>query len=372
MRYKDWDYLSGEISGSLGDLGTFLPYVIGAIVIGGLDATGVLFGFGLMYLFAAWFYRMPMPVQPMKIIGAAVIIHHLSQGEIAAAGLMTALALLFLAFTGLAEKLSRITPVSITYGIQAGLGLSLALLGIKYIRTDLALGLIILLIMLLLFNNRKLPSSIVAVAGGTILAFILHPTLTFPHIAIGFHLPQATWPQWVDFGRGFTLAFLPQLPLTLTNSVLVTAALAKNLYPDHSARVTENNLCLTLGLGNLLTTPLGGFPMCHGSGGLAAHYRFGGRTGLTLVIIGILLILTAVLLGPASVDFLKIIPQPVLGGLLFYSGVDLIRGSNNIEGAGARFAFVVVLITTVAVNPAIAFLAGVLLVFLLKREWVRI
>ncbi|MDD3269731.1 MAG: putative sulfate/molybdate transporter [Syntrophomonadaceae bacterium] len=372
MQHKNWNYFTDEISGSLGDLGTFLPYIIGAIVIGGLDATGVLLSFGLMYIFTAWFYRMPMPVQPMKIIGAAVIIHHLSQGEIAAAGLMTAFTLFFLALTGLAEKLSRITPAAITYGIQAGLGLSLAILGIKFIRSDLTLGLPILLIMLLLFDNKKLPASIIAVVGGTILAFILHPALNFPDVTIGFYLPQFTWPQMMDFQRGFALAFLPQIPLTLTNSILLTAVLAKDLYPDQSKRVTEKNLCLTLGIGNLLAMPLGGFPMCHGSGGLAAHYRFGGRTGLTLIIIGVFLFLTAVLLGPAGVDFLKLIPQPVLGGLLFFSGVDLIRGVNKIESPDSRFTFAVVVVATLAVNPAIALLAGVLLVFLLQRKWIRI
>jgi len=30
---------------------------------------------------------------------------------------------------------------------------------------------------------------------------------------------------------------------------------------------------------NLTSVPFGGFPMCHGSGGLAAQYRFGARTG---------------------------------------------------------------------------------------------
>ncbi|MDD2621132.1 MAG: putative sulfate/molybdate transporter [Syntrophomonadaceae bacterium] len=372
MMYKDWDYLSGEISGSLGDLGTFLPYIIAAIVIGGLDATGVLFCFGLMYIFTAWYYKMPMPVQPMKIIAAAVILHNLSKGEIAAAGFMTALTLLILALTGWAGKLSRFIPAAITFGIQAGLGFSLAILGIKLIRTDLPLGLTILLIILLLFNNRKLPSSLIAVVGGTILAFMLHPALSFPNITLGFYLPQLSMPQWADFQQGFTLAYLPQLPLTLTNSVLVTAVLAKNLYPDRSERVNENSLCLTLGIGNLIAIPLGGFPMCHGSGGLAAHYRFGGRTGLTLVIIGFILLLTAVLLGPNGVALLKVIPEPVLGGLLFYSGVDLIRGVKNIESSDSRFAFVIVVIATLAVNPAVAFLTGVLLTFLLKKEWVKI
>ena len=272
----------GELSGSIGDLGTFLPYIIGAITIGGLDTTGVLFTFGIMYIVTGWYYRIPIPVQPMKVMGAAILVHQLTAGEIAAAGLLMGITLLFLAISGLVEKLAQLTPQSVTAGIQVGLGISLAILGVKFIQDDLTLGLIIALGMLFLFSFKKLPVAIIAVVGGTILAFLLHPELSFPRLSAGFYLPNFTFPEWKDFGRGFTLAYLPQLPLTLTNAVLVTVALAHNLFPNESSRVNEKNLCISLGLGNLIAMPLGGFPMCHGSGGLAAHYRFGARTPLHL------------------------------------------------------------------------------------------
>ncbi|MEN6350416.1 MAG: putative sulfate/molybdate transporter [Syntrophomonas sp.] len=371
MGIKSFEQLSGEISGSIGDLGTFLPYIIGVIIIGGMDATGVLVTFGLMYIFTAWFYRMPMPVQPMKIIGAAVIIHHLTPGEVAAAGLMMGLTLLFFALTGLVEKLAGLTPAAVTFGIQAGLGISLAALGIKYIKTDFILGLIVLLLILLLSNNKKFPASIIGVVGGTLLAFFLHPELSLPSVSWGIHMPHLVWPQWADFNRGFTLGFLPQLPLTLTNSVLVSAVLAHELYPERSQRATEKNLCLTLGIGNLIAVPLGGFAMCHGSGGLTAHYRFGGRTGLTLVIIGSLLLLTGIFLGPAGVKLLKIIPQPVLGCLLFYSGVDLVRGVKDLGNKDSMFIFAVVLVSSITINPAIGFAAGLFLTLLVKKGWVK-
>ncbi len=364
--------ISKEISGSIGDLGTFLPYVIGAITIAGLDATGVLLMFGLMYIFTGCFYRIPVPVQPMKIIGAAILIHHLTAGEVAAAGLMMAVALLFLGITGLVDKLARLTPESVTYGIQAGLGVSLALLGLDFIKTDPFLGLIVLLLMLFLFASHRIPASIVGVVGGTILAFIIHPGLSFPELSPGFNLPSLTLPQWADFNRGFTHAFLPQLPLTLTNSILVTAALAHNLYPDKAERVSPKNLCLTLGIGNIIAVPLGGYVMCHGSGGLAAHHRFGGRSGLTTIIMGVFLLLTGIILGPSGVDLLGVIPRAVLGSLLFYSGIDLLMGVKELKEKKQVYAFIIVVIVSVAVNPAIAFLAGLPLVYCLNRGWVKI
>lgn len=371
MHLKKFNNLSGELSGSIGDLGTFLPYAIGVITIGGFDATGVLFMFGLMYIVTGWYYQIPVPVQPMKVMGAAVLVHHLSAGEVAAAGLLMGLTLLFLAVSGLVEKLAQITPQSVTAGIQVGLGISLAMLGITFIQDDLVLGLTMVIVMFFLFRFPKLPTAIIAVVGGTLLAFLIHPGLTLPHLSAGFHLPHFMLPQWKDFSRGFTMAYLPQLPLTLTNSVLVTATLAHELFPHQSKRVNEKNLCISLGIGNLIAMPLGGFAMCHGSGGLAAHYRFGARTGLSVIIIGIFLLVTAVILGPSGVDLLGVIPRAVLGGLLFFSGIDLIKSGEYGEGQ-AKYPFIITVIISVAVNPAIAFIAGCALVFFLNKGWMKI
>jgi len=363
--------LRGELAGSIGDLGTLLPYIISGITIAGLNTTGVFVMFGLMYLFTAWFYRVPVPVQPMKVIGAAIIVQHLTPGEVAATGIMIGAILLILSFSGIVERITRVIPRSVTLGVQAGLGISLCLLGISLVEEDWLLGAIILIVMLLLFNNKKLPASIVALFGGTALAFALHPELTFPVLQWEINLPHLIIPQWQDFYRGFCLGVLPQLPLTITNSVLVTAVLASQLLPETSGRVTDKNLCFTLGLGNLIAAPLGGYPMCHGSSGLAAHYRFGGRTGLTIAIIGIILLFIGVFLGSSGLQLLQIIPSAVLGGMLFFSGIDLVRAA-KIEDTNDTFCFIVVLVLSIAVNPAIGLVTGIPLALLLQKGWIKI
>ncbi|MGI5921582.1 MAG: putative sulfate/molybdate transporter [Syntrophomonadaceae bacterium] len=363
--------ISGELAGSIGDLGTLLPYLIGGITIAGLDSTGVFVMFGLMYLFTAWFYRVPVPVQPMKVIGAAIIVHHLTPGEVAASGIMMGALLLIISFSGIIERIARITPQSVTFGIQAGLGVSLCLLGIKLVEKDWLLGAIILIIMLFLLNNKRLPASIVALFGGTALAFALHPELTLPVLKWGINMPHWLIPTAHDFYRGFYLGVLPQFPLTITNSVLVTAVLASQLLPETSSRVTDKNLCFTLGVGNILAAPMGGYPMCHGSGGLAAHYRFGGRTWLCITFIGLVLLFIGIFLGASGLSLLQIVPSAVLGGMLFYSGIDLIRPV-KVAGNDETFCFVIVLILSVAINPAIAFVAGIPLAVLQKRGWIKI
>lgn len=360
-----------ELAGSLGDLGTLLPFVIGAITFASLDTTSVLFTFGAMYLFTAWFYRLPIPVQPMKVIGAAILVQHLTAGEIAASGLLTGLFLLAIALTGIINRIASFTPKSVTMGIQSGLGVSLAMLGVKMVNTDRLLGIIILLTMLVLLSNRRLPASVVALVGGTMLAFVMHPQLNAPTLRWGISLPHLIIPAWSDYYRGFFQAFLPQFPLTLANSVLVTSILASQLFPLQAERVNYRNLCLTLAIGNLIAAPLGGIPLCHGSGGLAAHYRFGARTAMSTVFIGVLLILVAILLGSSGLQIMQMIPSAVLGGLLFYSGLDLVRPIAG-EDLKEMFVFAAVLILSVAINPGIAFLVGVPLQWILQKGLITI
>lgn len=54
-----------EVSGVLGDLGTLLPLMLGAIAMVGLAPAPVLGGFAIFYVVTAVYYPLPIPVQPM-------------------------------------------------------------------------------------------------------------------------------------------------------------------------------------------------------------------------------------------------------------------------------------------------------------------
>jgi sulfate permease, SulP family len=105
-------------------------------------------------------------------------------------------------------------------------------------------------------------------------------------VTLGLHLPQPILPTWPDLVRGVEIAVLPQIPLTLTNDIIVTSTVAHQLFPKEQHRVTVRRISLTTGLGNLLTAPFGGYLMCHGASGLAGHYRFGARTATAPLLIG--------------------------------------------------------------------------------------
>jgi hypothetical protein len=53
-----------EASGACGDLGTFIPHVVGAMTVAGLAPAGVLFGFSAFLISTGLFYGLPLPVQP--------------------------------------------------------------------------------------------------------------------------------------------------------------------------------------------------------------------------------------------------------------------------------------------------------------------
>src|SRR3954452_8137981 len=85
-----------EVSGACGDLGTFIPHVIGAITVAGLAPVGVLFGFALFLIATGLFYGLPLPVQPMKAVSAVILTDGLRPAEVAAAGVILGFVLLVL------------------------------------------------------------------------------------------------------------------------------------------------------------------------------------------------------------------------------------------------------------------------------------
>lgn len=360
-----------ELSGSMGDLGTLLPHLLAVITVAGLSSTSVFMGFGLFYLFSGWFYGIPMAVQPMKAATAAILVQDLTVGEIAAAGIVIGAVLLIIGLSGLINWIARLTPDSVTGGIQVGLGISLAILGIKMVAGEPWLGILTLLMMLVLLFRYQNIAALAVLFLGTAVSLLYYGD-GLPSLSLGLHLPEVVIPALSDFKRGTLMVVLPQLPLTLTNAVLVTSLISRDLYPAKHEKLSEKNLCLTMGGANLLIAPLGGYMMCHGSGGVVAHHRYGARTPKAIYMIGIILLLFGLLLGDDALVVLRLIPEAVLGCLLFYSGIDLAMSTRNFAVKNDRFMLLIVAVLTIAVNPAVAFISGIVIDQADRRRWIKI
>jgi predicted benzoate:H+ symporter BenE len=362
-----------EVAGAVGDLGTFLPHIIGAITVAGMAPTGIFTSFGLFYLLAGAFYGVPIGVQPMKAASAVLLIVPMTPPQVAGAGLVLG-ALFFLAgISGLITRLARLLPPEVAAGIQLGLGFSLGGLGLRLLQEQIWLGVTVSLVTLLLLGNQRLPAALAALAVGIVLAQVSGTGAPWPQLTIGLHLPVLVWPRWEDVVQGTQLAVIPQIPLTLTNAVIVTAAVSRQLLPQRAQRVTERNLAITTGLGNLLAAPFGGYPMCHGAGGLAGHYRFGARTATAPLLIGLAFLALGILVGDGALALLALIPAAVLGSLLFFSGVELALAAAPHRFASDAWAVVLVIaVVSVAVSPAVAFVAGWALAAAVRRGLVRL
>jgi MFS superfamily sulfate permease-like transporter len=173
-----------------------------------------------------------------------------------------------------------------------------------------------------------------------------------------------------DFVLGALFLALPQLPLTLGNAVIATAEENNRLFPDR--RLNENTLSTSTGILNLFGSAVGGVPMCHGAGGMAGHIRFGARTGGATVILGLILLVVALFFSSSVQTLFAIFPPSVLGVILFLTGAQLALGSCDLsENKGERFITLITAAFTVW-NVGLAFVAGILGVYLHKRGLLRL
>lgn len=293
----------------------------------------------VVYILSGIYYRIPMPVQPLKAVAAIAIAGALDAGIISAAAIWMSLILMVLALTGLAKYLSRLFCQPIIRGIQFGVGLMLMKSALKlmtysdtgFIRSSrfpiLSVILVVLCVLsvlsILIFSSGKKfsHSSALTIIFVIVLGIVCWRANAAELTLLHFPAMSVSLPTLDNFQKAFWLLVLPQIPLTLGNAVIATKNVADTYFPNRSKKVTERALCLSMGLTNLIAGFAGAMPVCHGSGGLTAHYSFGARAGGASIIIGAVCLALAVTFGTSAAKILKLIPFPVLGAMLFYVGL---------------------------------------------------
>ncbi len=349
-----------ELAGAFGDIGTDLPLIIGMILAAGLDSASVLVMFGLMQVFTAVAYGMPMAVQPLKAVAVIVITQHIAPELLYGGGLAIGVAMLVLTLSGGIDWLARVVPRAVVRGLQLGLGLQLALIALRdYVQRDGARGYVLaaaaFVIVIALLGNRRFPPALFVIGLGIVyaIAFNLDPAQIAA--GTGFSLPTVHRLSLSDIVSGFILLAIPQIPLSLGNSVLATRQIAEDLFPER--RITVRKLGLTYAAMNLVNPWLGGVPTCHGSGGLAGHYTFGARTGGSLIIYGSIYLAIGLFFAGVFQQTVQVFPLPMLGVLLLFEGLalmSLVRG----EAVGRWEFFVVLIVGLIAVGLPYGYAIG--------------
>jgi MFS superfamily sulfate permease-like transporter len=363
-----------EWAGAFGDVGTLIPFVVAYITIVKMPPLGLLFMFGITLLASGLYYRTPMPIQPMKAIGAAAIAGGISPAALYGSGLTTGLFWLLAGVTGILRPIAKLATKPVVRGIMLGLGLTFMVDGVHRMTTAPVLAGIALVITYLLLTNPKFPAMFMLLIIGIASAVIMNPQILseLAKIHIGFKLPVFSLPMitWNDLVTGTLLFTIPQIPLTLGNAVIAITAENNELFPDRP--VTEKKIAISQGIMNLVSPLFGGIPMCHGAGGMAGHVRFGAKTGGALVILGSILILIALLFSDSVSIIFKIFPNAILGVILFFAGSELAIVVKDIGDKKADF-YVMLIVAAVAMwNMGVAFLVGVILDNALRRGWLKI
>lgn len=324
MRFR---FTLAELSGALADLGVLLPLTLALITLNGVNATSALVVIGLAYLLNAFAYHLPIPVQPLKSLAATALALGLSAGVINAGAWWMAIIFIGLALTNATRLIERLFPRPVVRGIQLGLGLLLlrsawtlvqpvASAPGKSLDSWLILGASLVLGLGLL--TRREWAALGVIAFGLVIALARHG---WPALTLAPTLPTATFPALSDFGPALWLLALPQIPLSLANSIYATSDTARLYFGQTAAHVTPRRLLTTMGLANVAAALFGGVPVCHGCGGLTAHYRLGARTGGAPLMLGVTFLLLGLLGGNTLLPVLRLIPFPALGVLLAYVGV---------------------------------------------------
>lgn len=352
-----------EISGSLGDMGTFLPLVAGLVITSGMNLGHILFFSGAMHAVSGLMFGIPMPVQPMKSIAAIAITEGLTENMIIAAGIGAGLILLILALTGTIDILRKYIPMTIVRGLQLAIGLKLLIKGISMVVDtgswwavdSIFVGFLCFALLILTSAKKNFPGALVAFSLGGVLLLFSQPSI-MSNLSLGWELPSLRIPSGTEFMAGFWQGTIPQIPLTILNSVIAVSVLSADLFPERP--LNPRKVTISVALMNLLTCPFGGMPMCHGSGGLAAQYRFGARTGGSVVFLGVAKMVTAVLFGGSLLVLITNYPMSILGVLLLFSGLELALVAKD---QSAKDKFFIVILTAgicLTVNIAVGFVIG--------------
>jgi SulP family sulfate permease len=374
-----------EFSGSMADLGVMLPLILALITLNGMDAAAVFVGIGFAYIFVAIVYRLPIPVQPLKSISSLALALGLSPVMIVTGAIWNTVAFLGLGLSGADRWIQKVFPKPVIRGIQLGLSWMLIKSAWKLISQPAYPWHGVIEV-----SSRSISSVWILVIGAAISLIVFsvwkreYAALGVVVFGVGFTsyhlgLPQLSFqlktpelfpliPNWEQLWQGLILLALPQIPLSLGNSVYAAADAARTYFGKKAGKVTERKLMLTMSAIDGMTAMLGGIPLCHGSGGLTAHYRQGARTGGAPLMIGGIFLVLGLFGDEASMSISRLVPLPVLGVLLVYVGIQHLLLARDLTGIQEWFsALLVFVITVITGNLAIGFICGALIYHL--WEW---
>lgn len=378
-----------EFAGAFGDLPLLFPLLSAYVVVCHINPVPALIILGLACLGCGIYYQLPIPVQPLKVFAAIAIAQKLSPQVVFAGGLLMGIIFLTLSFSPfLLKRLTKVFPVPVVLGVQFSIGLLLFRVASELIFTrtlsfpgewkvflnpDLLLVATGGLILLFFSKHQQIPAALLVIILLGVCATLAFGSPFLPPYLQSKGYPGPFFlPSLADFKKASWLLVVPQVPLTLGNSLVATVDAARFYFGPKAKRVTLRNLSFSLGFLNILSGLFGGIPICHGSNGLTAHYRFGARSGRATVILGLIFLSSVFLFGDGIKTLFNLVPFSLFGVLLFYVAFQHALLARRVVGWKEAFVVLAIGLTTLITgNLAGAALVGIVVYFCLINKNAR-
>lgn len=337
-----------EMSGMLGDLGLYIPIVVLLALNGQIDLGSTLITTGLCNILTGFVFKVPMCVQPMKSIASVALTEDLTEKEIMAAGISTSGIVMFLGATNLITVVDNIIPKPVVRGLQIGLGLGMFAKGLKMLPGEYdpqwnhdqwvdydgyLVAAFTLMFCVMTARSKWFPTAFIVFIIGIVMASI---RMSNKGGEFDFEIAEmrTTVPSQSDWITGLYRGALPQVPTTLLNSCIAVCKLSESLYPDRDTGLDLRSVSTSVGMMNVIFCWFGGYPMCHGSGGLAGQHRFGARTNLSIIVLGFSKLFCGIFLGSGLLSLLSYFPDGLLAALLGVASWELaVSGRSGLQGS---------------------------------------
>ena len=186
----------GDLCGSIGDFGTLIPLTLGMAHRGDIDIGPTFFWGGVWNIFTGWYFGVPIPVQPMKVIATE---QSLTRNEVITSGVLTGLFTGLLGITGTTNIIKQYTPSVLIAVIQFSLGLKMAITGLTMSlnSNERLLTLFSAVVLLVGTFLETFPTAIVLLLTGIIKVLVVHK-ITFKVISPVTSVPVFTIGDFIN------------------------------------------------------------------------------------------------------------------------------------------------------------------------------
>ncbi|WP_432240484.1 SulP family inorganic anion transporter [Herbaspirillum robiniae] len=313
----------------------------------------------------------------MAVVIVALVVQHGAQYFLATVVLSGLVMLLFGALR--LGKLVRMVPHPVMLGFVNGLAIVIAMAQLEHFRHDtpsgpqwlqgsqlaimLGLTLLTMLVTWLLPRvTRAVPPALAAILGVGVLTQVLN-------------VPTPTLGDMAKIAGGLPLFHFPEVPLNLETLKIIApyavlmaivglleTLLTFNLTDEITAsRGQANRECLALGAANVVSGLFGGMGGCAMIGQTMINLGSGGRSRVSGVVAGVMILLFILFLSPA----IERIPLAALAGVMFVVAQETFAwGSLRVLGRVPKndaIVIVAVTVITVFTDLAVAVLCGIVI-----------